>query len=178
VADHIKLTYEYLTKARNNLLAYHQERHFGESAEAVAALLTGCDGYVTPEGIAVLEIGETLPHGKAELTPALHGHWLGCIHAAIGKLAEKTAVPQFDKAMVGIRIDAPRGANNARVWDTSNRAINLILNNLKGIFFPDDDVEHMAFAVAGRWSNEPKTMLYIGDFRPEKGAEIMRHLAC
>ena len=38
-----------------------------------------------------------------------------------------------------------KGSDNARVWDTSKRAIQIVLNNLKGIFFRDDDLEQMTF---------------------------------
>lgn len=44
--------------------------------------------------------------------------------------------------MVEIRIATPKGSNNVKVWDT--RAIQVLSNNLKGIFFPDDDMEHMS----------------------------------
>ena len=53
--------------------------------------------------------------------------------------------------MVMVEITTPRGTDNPRVWDTSNRAINLIINNLKGIFFRDDDFEQMAFSVVAKW---------------------------
>ena len=42
-------------------------------------------------------------------------------------------VPFFEKAFVAIHIVTPKGSDNARVWDTSNRAIQVILNNLKGV---------------------------------------------
>ena len=63
--------------------------------------------------------------------------------------------------MVAIEIIAPRGTNNANIWDTSNRAINLVINNLKGIFFEDDNLEHMAFSVAARWGEIGQTTLKI-----------------
>lgn len=64
-----------------------------------------------------------------------------------------------------IEIATPKGSDNARVWDTSNRAIQIILNNLKGIFFRDDDMEHMAFSVVGRWGEAPgETVIHIMDF--------------
>ncbi len=43
-----------------------------------------------------------------------------------------------------------KGSDNARVWDTSKRAIQIVLNNLKGIFFRDDDLEQMTFSGTGR----------------------------
>ena len=37
------------------------------------------------------------------------------------------------------------------------------LNNLKGILFRDDDMEHMAFSVVGRWGEKGVTILCISD---------------
>lgn len=53
--------------------------------------------------------------------------------------------------------------------DTGNRAIDLILNNLKGIFFPDDNIEHMAFAIVGSWTEAPLTQIVIGDLDKNPG---------
>ena len=58
-------------------------------------------------------------------------------------------------------IQTPRGTNNKQVWDTSNRAVNLVINNLKGIFFEDDNFEHMAFGVAANWGEYGKTIIRI-----------------
>ena len=55
-------------------------------------------------------------------------------------------------------------SNNARLWDTSNRAIQVVLNNLKGVFFEDDNMEHMAFSVVGRWGEKGAIMIRILDF--------------
>ena len=67
--------------------------------------------------------------------------------------------------MVEILIATPSGSDNTKVWDTSNRAIQVILNNLKGVFFPDDDLEHMAFSVTGCWTEETGyTTIRISDF--------------
>ena len=85
-----------------------------------------------------------------ELTAAVEEHWVTMIHDAIEK-ESITGIPIFQKAMVMIEITTPRGTNNPKAWDTSNRAINLIINNLKGIFFRDDDFEHMAFSVVAKW---------------------------
>lgn len=64
-----------------------------------------------------------------------------------------------------IHIATPRGSDNTKVWDTSNRAIQVILNNLKGVLFPDDDMEHMAFAVAGHWAEgDGYTIVQVSDF--------------
>ena len=153
----------------------------GEEISTVAPELTPEDGFFCKvdgymdDGIACLEIGEELPHTKVELSAAGHEYWLKLIYAAIGRLAEKSAVPHFDKAFVGIYTAMPHGYNNTKVWDASNRMINLVLNNLKGTFAADDDIEHMAFAVVGGWSSEPKTIIFIGDFETQS-AEIMRKL--
>ena len=109
--------------------------------------------------VVTLIIPEPLP-GMKELTAAVAEHWVAMIHDAIEKESE-TGIPKFQKAMVMIEITAPRGADNPRVWDTSNRAINLIINNLKGIFFRDDDFEHMAFSVVANWGEIGRTTIRI-----------------
>ena len=81
----------------------------------------------------VLTIPEPLPARK-ELTSNVEEHWIQMIHDAIAQESQ-TGLPYFEKAFVLIRIWTPRGSNNKRVWDTSNRAINVVINNLKGIFF-------------------------------------------
>ena len=86
------------------------------------------------------------------------------IHAAIADTARQEPLPYFDKAFVEIEIVTPKGSNNTQVWDTSNRAIQVILNNLKGIFFQDDNMEHMAFSVVGRWGEKGVTIIRISDF--------------
>lgn len=95
-----------------------------------------------------LTIQEPLPSQK-ELTEAVEEHWKDMTHAAVRDTARQEPLPWFEKAFVEIEISTPRGSSNARVWDTSNRAVQVILNNLKGIFFLDDDME--AFSVVGRW---------------------------
>ena len=106
-----------------------------------------------------LIIPEPLP-GMKELTAAVEEHWITMIHNVIEK-ESITGIPIFHKAMVMIEISAPRGTENPRVWDTSNRAINLIINNLKGIFFRDDDFEHMAFSVVAKWGEIGRTTIRI-----------------
>lgn len=83
--------------------------------------------------VVVLTISEALPPMKG-LTVAIEEHWKAMIHAAIEEAARQAPLPYFGKAMVEIEVITPRGSNNARLWDTSNRAINVIINNLKGIF--------------------------------------------
>lgn len=109
--------------------------------------------------MVTLSIPEPLP-GLKELTGAVEEHWVTMIHEAIEKESE-TGVPKFQKAMVMIEITTHRGTENPRVWDTLNRAINLIINNLKGIFFRDDDFEHMAFSVIAKWGENSKTIIHI-----------------
>ena len=106
-----------------------------------------------------LIIPEPLP-GMKELTSAVEEHWVTMIHDAIEK-ESRTGIPKFQKAMVMIEIATPRGTNNPKVWDTSNRAINLIINNLKGIFFRDDDFEQMAFSVVAKWGEIGRTTIRI-----------------
>ena len=113
--------------------------------------------------IITLTINEPLPSLK-ELTADVQDHWLELIHTAIGKSAQENPLPYFEKAFVWIKVVTPRGTNNVRLWDTSNRAINLILNNLKGIFFEDDNLEHMAFGVVGEWGEEGVTIIRILSF--------------
>lgn len=63
--------------------------------------------------------------------------------------------------MVIIEITTSRGTENHKVWDTSNRAINLVINNLKGIFFRDDGFEYMAFSVVAKWGEIGRTTIRI-----------------
>ena len=109
--------------------------------------------------VVTLIIPEPLP-GMKELTAAVEEHWVTMIHDAIEQ-ESRTGIPKFRKAMVQIEISTPRGTDNPRVWDTSNRAINLIINNLKGIFFRDDDFEHMAFSVVAKWGEIGRTTIQI-----------------
>ena len=82
------------------------------------------------------------------------------IHDAIAQESQ-TGLPYFKKAFVLIRIWTPQGTNNKRVWDTSNRAINVVINNLKGIFFDDDDFEHMACGAVADWGEIGHTEIRI-----------------
>lgn len=110
----------------------------------------------------MLTIKEPLPSVK-KLTEAIEEHWKAMVHSAISEAAHQGPLPHFEKAMVEIEITAPRGSDNARLWDTSNRAINVIINNLKGIFFEDDNMEHMAFSVVGRWGEKGVTIIRISE---------------
>ena len=58
-------------------------------------------------------------------------------------------------------IQTPRGTNNKQFWDTSNRAVNLVINNPKGIFFENDNFEHMAFGIVANWGEYSETIIRI-----------------
>ena len=109
-----------------------------------------------------LVINEPLPSMK-ELTISVEEHWISMINKAIAE-ESKTGIPKCEKAFVMIEITTPRGTRNRQVWDTSNRAINVIINSLKGIFFKDDNFEHMAFGVVANWGEEGKTVIKVFDF--------------
>ena len=119
-----------------------------------------------------LVIPEPLP-GLKELTGKVEEHWIQMIHEAIAQKA-KTGIPYFEKAHVHIRITAPRGTYNSKVWDTSNRAINVIINNLKGIFFDDDDFEHMSCSIDACWGKIGMAEIRIYDHRDLKKCENFR----
>ena len=159
--------YELTLRLQSQLLSviYDMET-FGGSAERIAnAHSSGKNN----NSVVTLTITEPLPSMK-RLTEAVEEHWKAMLHAAIEEAAQQNPLPYFDRAMVEIEIVTPKGSNNAKVWDTSNRAINVIINNLKGIFFEDDNMEHMAFSVVGRWGEKGATMIRILDF--EKSQQI------
>ena len=122
--------------------------------------------------VVCLVIPEPLP-GIKELTGTVEEHWTRMIHEAIAQQA-RIGIPRYKKAHVHIRITAPRGTNNSKVWDTSNRAINVIINNLKGIFFDDDDFEHMSCSIEASWGKMGMTEVRICDHEDLKKCEIFR----
>ena len=124
----------------------------------------------TEKKMIVLTIPEPLPARK-ELTSNVEEHWIRMIHDAIAQ-ESKTGLPHFEKAFVLIRIQTPRGTNNKRVWDTSNRAINVVINNLKGIFFDDDDFEHMACGIVADWGEIEQTEIRICSLKDLKKCKI------
>ena len=95
------------------------------------------------------------------------------IHKAIAQQV-KIGFPYFKKAHVHIRITAPRGNNNQKVWDTSNRAINVVINNLKGIFFDDDDFEHMSCSVEASRGKIGMAEIRCCDYNELKRSDIFR----
>ena len=127
---------------------------------------------IDSDRVVCLVIPEPLP-GLKELTGTLEEHWVRMIHEAIAKQA-KIGIPRFEKAHVHIRITAPRGTNNSKVWDSSNRAINVIINNLKGIFFDDDDFEHMSCSIDACWGKIGMTEIRICDHKDLKKCEFFR----
>ena len=85
------------------------------------------------------------------------------IHAAIQEAAVQEGLPQFDRAFVQIEVTTPRGSNNHQLWDTCNRAVNLVINNLKGIFFWDDALQVIDNEV-GAWGETGRTVVRISRF--------------
>ena len=171
-AAQLEKAYALTLRLRSQLIAVrHDMEQFGTTA-------------VTPEKepvpsppwnekkMVVLTIPEPLPARK-ELTSNVEEHWIQMIHDAIA-LESKTGLPYFEKAFVLIRIWTPRGTNNKRVWDTSNRAINVVINNLKGIFFDDDDFEHMACGIVADWGEIGYTEIRICALEELEKHEIFR----
>ena len=173
-----KITFEMLEKAYEQTLWLHSHIlgvmydmiDFGSAPKGrigeVSVSQTDSDRVVC------LVIPESLP-GLKELTGTVEDHWTRMIYEAIAKQAE-SGIPHFEKAHVHIRITAPRGTNNWKVWDTSNRAINVIINNLKGIFFDDDDFEHMSCSIEASWGKIGMTEVRICDQEDLKKCEIFR----
>ena len=168
----IEKAYELTLRLRSQLIAvqYDIER-FGMAA------VTPVDEPVkqlpqTEKKTVVLTIPEPLPARK-ELTSNVEEHWIQMIHDAIAQ-ESKTGLPYFEKAFVLLRIQTPRGTNNKQVWDTSNRAINVGINNLKGIFFDDDDFEHMACGIVADWGEIGQTEIRICTLEELEKYEIFR----
>ena len=158
-AAQLEKAYALTLRLRSQLIAVRYDvEQFGKAA------VTPVDEPVkqlpqTEKKMVVLTIPEPLPARK-ELTSNAEEHWIQMIHEAIAQ-ESITGLPYFEKAFVLIRIRTPRGTNNKRVWDTSNRAINVVINNLKGIFFDDDDFEHMACGIVADWGEIGQTEIRI-----------------
>lgn len=154
--------YELTLRLQSQLLAViYDIETFSAAARQESLALSHSAGINQKRGVT-LTIYEPLPSMK-RLTEALEEHWKAMIHAAISEAAQQEPLPHFEKAFVEITIITPRGTNNANLWDTSNRAINVVINNLKGIFFQDDNMEHMAFSVVGSWGEKGATILRISE---------------
>lgn len=159
--------YDDLVRLHSQLLGViHDKEGFGSAYAGAAGGKTLADSRSegTVHGSSVtLTIHEPLPATK-ELTGAVQDHWLNLMQAAIGKAREGGQCLYHGKAFVWIEIETPRGSDNAKLWDTSNRAVNLVINNLKGVFFKDDNHEHMAFGVVGRRGKEGATIIHVLPF--------------
>ena len=160
-ADRLRKMYDLTLRLQSQLLSViYDTVIFGGTTERIANAHSGGEN---KNSVMMLIIVEPLPSMK-RLTEAVEEHWKAMLHAAIAEAARQEPLPYFEKAMVEIEIITPRGSDNARLWDTSNRAIQVVLNNLKGIFFEDDNIEHMAFSVVGRWGEKGATIIRIMDF--------------
>ena len=164
-----RITFEMLEKAYDQTLRLRSQIlgvmydliDFGSATKRIVGEVSVSQ--TDSDKMVCLVIPEPLP-GRKELTGTVEEHWVRMIHDAIAKQA-KIGIPRFEKAHVHIRITAPRGTNNSKVWDTSNRAINVIINNLKGIFFDDDDFEHMSCSVEASWGKTGMTEIRICDHK-------------
>ena len=173
-----KITFEMLEKAyqqtlwlRSHILGVMYDMiDFGSATKRIVGEVSVSQ--TDSDKMVCLVILEPLP-GLKELTGTVEEHWTRMIHEAIAKQA-KIGIPRFEKAHVHIHITAPRGTNNQKVWDTSNRAINVIINNLKGIFFDDDDFEHMSCSVVANWGKIGMTEVRICDQEDLNKCEIFR----
>ena len=125
---------------------------------------------ITDKCVVTIKIDEPLPALK-ELTEAVELHWVKLIHEAIAE-ESKTGIPKFKKAFVLIEITTPKGTKNTQVWDTSNRAINVIINNLKGIFFDDDNFEHMACGIVADWGGIGETVIRVCELNDLLGCAV------
>ncbi len=172
IPDDLSRAYDYTLRLRSQLLSLIQDREaFSASAEQERTLAECKSAGQNSGGVVTLTVYDPLPAQK-ELTEAVEEHWKAMIHNAIREAAWQKPLPWYEKAFVEIEIVTPSGSNNIRVWDTSNRAIQVIFNNLKGIFFLDDDMEHMAFSVVGRWGEGVgETVIRVWDFDKWKQIE-------
>ena len=157
--------YDYATKLRSQLLGLIHEKEYGFASDTsedkkLPELLTEC---ACDKKTVTLTIYEPLPPLK-ELTGTMQDHWVELLQTAIGKAAAVQELPRFKKAFVWIEVITPKYTDNSKLWDTSNRAVNLIINNLKGVFFADDDHENMAFGVTGNWGEKGVTIVHILSF--------------
>ena len=153
----LQKAYELTLRLRSQIIGViYDMKQYSEPSDNNSAKL---ENIKRNKQMVTLIIPEPLP-GLKELTAAVEEHWVTMIHDAIEQESQ-TGIQKFQKAMVMIEITTPRGTDNPKVWDTSNRAINLIINNLKGIFFRDDDFEHMAFSVVAKWGEIGRTTIRI-----------------
>jgi len=155
----IEKAYELTLRLRSQLIAARYDMEQFGTAAITPAVEPVEQASQTEKKMIVLTIPEPLPARK-ELTSNVEEHWIQMIHDAIAQ-ERKTRLPYFEKAFVLIRNRTPRGTNNKQVWDTSNRAINVVIYNLKGIFFDDDDFKHMACGIVADWGEIGQTEIRI-----------------
>ena len=161
--EKLKVAYEETLRLRSQLLSIlFDEEKFCHLTHFLCSDYLGEYDFKGKKKSVTLTINEPLPSTK-ELTEAVEEHWINMIHDELVREG-KTGIPVFDKAFVMIEITAPRGTHNCKLLDTSNRSINVIINNLKGILFMDDNFKHMAFGVVANWGEEAKTVIKIIDF--------------
>lgn len=174
--DKLKIAYEDTLRLRSQLIAviYDKEHFIHIPCYIFNPDFFNCECKEKKKSVT-LTINEPLPSTK-ELTEAVEEHWIKMIHDELVREG-KTGIPVFDKAFVMIEIITPRGTHNCKLWDTSNRSINVIINNLKGILFMDDNFEHMAFGVTASWGEEAKTVIKIIDFDEQFKADLDNLLA-
>ena len=117
--DQLRKMYDLTLRLQSQLLSiiYDMET-FGGITERIA---DEHSGWKNENSAVTLTITEPLPSMK-RLPEAVEEHWKAMLHAAIAEAAQQKPLPYFDKAMVEIEIITPRGSDNARLWDTSNRS--------------------------------------------------------
>ena len=158
--EDLRHAYDNVLRLRSQLLGVIYDLEMFNSRDDNATLAEKQTSGLAISDAVVLTIAEPLPSMK-ELTSAVQEHWVNLIHTAIDKASWEPELPFFEKAFVWIEVTTPRGTNNSQLWDTSNRAVNLVINNLKGTFFADDNLEHMAFGVIGKWSETGSTSVRV-----------------
>ena len=165
----LRKAYEWTLRLRSQLLSViYDYEQYGMAEKSTSEIVTPTT--LQSKRFVTLTINEPLP-GLKELTAAVEDHWISMIHQAIFE-ESKTGIPKFEKAFVMIEITTPRGSNNSKVWDTSNRAINVVINNLKGIFFRDDDFEHMACGIVAGWGEIGQTIIRICELEDLLGSVV------
>ena len=171
--DEKKLTraYEETLRLRSQLIGILDDiEEFAPMRQTENSSVPSPQTEMVDKRVVVIKINEPLPALK-ELTEAVELHWVKLIHKAIAE-ESKTGIPKFSKAFVLIEITTPRGTKNTKVWDTSNRAINVIINNLKGIFFEDDNFEHMACGIVADWGGFGETVIRVCELNDLLGCAV------
>ena len=174
LSDHEKMdkAYDHALRLKSQILGVKYDLEEFGSAKRKPVVRPKTISRNDSKTIVTLIIPESLPSMK-EMSRIVEQNWVQMIGEAIDREAI-TGIPYFEKAHVLIRITTPRGSNNAKVWDTSNRAINVIINNLKGIFFDDDNFEHMSFSVMANWGEIGMTEVRICEQEYLKQCEFFR----